>query len=207
VAGTYPQHIALGRQGTVESCVMAEPTILITGSIDFLGQAIAQALICRYAVIGLDMVQPKQPIHGMATIQTGLTSDASVARAMQAVRERAGDRITSVIHLAAYYDTTGEDNPKYGAVAVKGTLGLLEALKALRTDQFIFSSTLLVHAPRPEKGVKIDEDSPLDPAWAYPKSKLQTERLVTMHRGSIKTVITRFTGIYDEDCRASFIAQ
>ncbi len=151
VAGTYPQHIALGRQGTVESGVMAQPTILITGSSGFLGQAIAQALIGRYAVIGLDMVQPKQPIHGMATIQTDLTSDASVAKTMQAVRERAGDRITSVIHLAAYYDTTGEDNPKYGAVTVKGTLRLLEALKALRTDQFIFSSTLLVHAPVPKR--------------------------------------------------------
>ena len=36
------------------------------------------------------------------------------------------NRIASVIHLAAYYDTTGEENPKYNAVTVQGTRRLLD---------------------------------------------------------------------------------
>lgn len=183
------------------------PIVLITGSSGFLGQAIARELLARYRIIGLDVAQPKNPIERMDTVEINLTSDQSVAQAFAKVREYAGDRIASVIHLAAYYDTTGEDNPKYDAVTVQGTRRLLEALKKFKTEQFVFSSTLLVHEPSPGKGVKIDETSPLDPPWAYPKSKAETETLIQAERGTIKSVILRFAGVYDEDCRAAFVAQ
>ncbi len=183
------------------------PTVLITGSNGFLGAAIARGLLHRYRVIGLDLERPKAPIEGVETFEVDLTSDESVATAMTHVQERAGDRIASVIHLAAYYDTTGEDNPKYDAVTVQGTRRLLDSLQQFNADQFIFSSTLLVQAPSPEKGVKIDENSPLDPAWAYPKSKVETEDLIRARRGDIKSVIFRFAGVYNEDCHAVFIAQ
>jgi nucleoside-diphosphate-sugar epimerase len=106
-------------------------------------------------------------------------------------RKLSGGRIASVVHLAAYYDTTGEDSPKYDAVTVQGTRRLLSALKKLGTEQFIFSSTLLVHAPSPDKGVRISENSPLDPPWAYPRSKAETEQLIASEHGDIKTVILR----------------
>ena len=89
----------------------------------------------------------------------------------------------------------------------RGRAGFSTSCKAFETEQFVFSSTMLVHAPSPEKGVKINEDSPLDPAWAYPKSKAETEALIRERRGAIKSVILRFAGVYDEDCRAAFIAQ
>ncbi|WP_213290498.1 NAD-dependent epimerase/dehydratase family protein [Bradyrhizobium sp. sGM-13] len=183
------------------------PTVLITGSSGFLGQAIVRSLLDRYRVIGLDVAQPKNPPEGMVTIEIDLTSDRSVAETLEEVRKRAGDRIASVIHLAAYYDTTGEDNPKYDAVTVQGTRRLLDALQKFETGQFVFSSTLLVHAPSPEKAVRINEDSPLDPPWAYPRSKAKTEALIAERRGGIKTVVLRLAGVYDEDCRATFIAQ
>ena len=183
------------------------PTILITGSSGFLGQAVARGLLQRYRVIGLDVTPPNSPIDGVETVEIDLTSDASVRNAMAQVRRLAGDRIASVIHLAAYYDTTGEDSPKYDEVTVQGTRRLLDQLKNFETDQFVFSSTMLVHAPSPGKGIKINEDSPLEPPWAYPKSKATTETLISRRRGGIKTVIFRFAGVYDEDCRAAFIAQ
>jgi nucleoside-diphosphate-sugar epimerase/uncharacterized membrane protein len=183
------------------------PTVVITGSSGFLGQAITRGLLGRYRVIGLDLTQPKRPLEGVETLEIDLTSDESVAGTMADVRARTGDRIASVIHLAAYYDTTGEDNPKYDQVTVQGTRRLLDQLKSFETEQFVFASTMLVHAPSPEKGVKIDEDSPLDPPWAYPRSKAETESLIRERRGEIKSVSLRFAGVYDEDCRAAFIAQ
>ncbi|KAB2870601.1 MAG: NAD-dependent epimerase/dehydratase family protein, partial [Bauldia sp.] len=183
------------------------PTVLITGSSGFLGEAIAEGLRDRYEVIGLDVRKPKRPVGGMETIEVDLTSQESVDAAVTEAAKRAGGRIASVIHLAAYYDTTGEDNPKYDAVTVQGTRRLLAALRQFDTEQFVFSSTLLVHAPSPEKGVRIDEDSPIDPAWAYPQSKAETEELIARERGGIRTVILRLAGVYDEDCRAAFVAQ
>jgi nucleoside-diphosphate-sugar epimerase/uncharacterized membrane protein len=186
---------------------VSRPTVLITGSTGFLGEAIARGLLGRYRVIGLDLSQPKKPIEGVETIELDMTSDDSVAKAMAEVRRRIGDRIASVIHLAAYYDVTGKENPKYDAVTVQGTRRLLDILKTFETEQFVFSSTLLVHAPSPHRGVTIDENSPLDPTWAYPRSKAETETLIAKRRGAIKTVVLRFAGVYDEDCRAAFIGQ
>ena len=183
------------------------PTVLITGSSGFLGQAIARGLAERYRIVGLDVAPPKNPPEGMETVEIDLTSDRSVDSALSEVRSRAGDRIASVIHLAAYYDTTGKENPKYDQITVGGTHRLLDALRAFECEQFVFASTMLVHAPSPDKGVKITEDSPLDPAWAYPRSKVETEALIAERRGPIKSVMLRFAGVYDEDCRAAFIAQ
>ncbi|MQW85628.1 NAD-dependent epimerase/dehydratase family protein [Sinorhizobium saheli] len=183
-----------------------QPTILITGSSGFLGRAIADALSDSYRVIGFDVVAPKAP-DSLETIEIDLTSDDSVGAAVKALGKRCGGRLASVIHLAAYYDTTGKQNPKYDAVNVEGTRRLLAALQALETEQFIFASTLLVHAPSPEKGVRIDENAPLEPSWAYPKSKAETEEVVAKEHGKIRTVILRLAGVYDEDCRAAFIAQ
>ncbi|MCA1403295.1 NAD-dependent epimerase/dehydratase family protein [Ensifer sp. IC3342] len=184
-----------------------QPTILITGSSGFLGQAVARGLRDSYRVIGFDLAAPKGPSDSFETIEIDLTSDDSVKAAVEALGERSGGHLVSVIHLAAYYDTTGKSNPKYDAVNVQGTRRLLAALQDLETEQFVFASTLLVHAPSPEKGVPIDEGSPLEPSWAYPKSKAETEALIAKERGRIKTVILRLAGVYDEDCRATFIAQ
>ncbi|NRP75908.1 dTDP-4-dehydro-6-deoxyglucose reductase [Ensifer psoraleae] len=184
-----------------------QPTVVITGSSGFLGQAIASGLKDRYRVIGFDVAAPKGPSDGFETIEIDLTSDDSVRDAVEAVRSRSSSRLASVIHLAAYYDTSGKSNPKYDAVNVEGTRRLLTALQDLETEQFIFASTLLVHAPSPDKGAPIDEASPLEPSWAYPKSKAETEAVIAKERGRIKTVILRLAGVYDEDCRATFIAQ
>src|SRR3546814_6388674 len=77
---------------------------------------------------------PKKPVAGVETIEINLTSDDDVATAMAEVRQRVGNRIASVIHLAAYYDTTGEENPKYDAVTVQGTRRLLDQLK-MRSEE------------------------------------------------------------------------
>ena len=57
-----------------------------------------------------------------------------------------------------------------GAIELAGEPGidpplLLDALRTVGVEQFVFSSTLLVHAPSPEEGARINEDSPLAPAW------------------------------------------
>lgn len=55
------------------------PTMLITGSSGFLGQAIARGLRERYRIIGLDVRKPKQPIDGMKTVEIDLTSSARLS--------------------------------------------------------------------------------------------------------------------------------
>ena len=70
----------------------------------------------------------------------------------------------------------------------------------------MFASTLLVHAPS-EPRRRIDENWPPEPKWAYPASKAKTEELLRSERGDIPLVILRMAGVYDERCRAAFLAQ
>ena len=65
---------------------------------------------------------------------------------------------------------------------------------------------MLVHAPcRP--GERIDERQPIDPRWAYPKSKAAAEEVVRAEHKQIPYVILRLAGVYDEHTTVPTMAQ
>ena len=69
-----------------------------------------------------------------------LASEGGVKDAFERVRFAYGNRIASVIHLAAYYDLSGEPSPLYDEVTVQGTERLLRHLQEFQVEQFVFSS-------------------------------------------------------------------
>ena len=184
-----------------------KPLILITGSGGFIGGALIDRLKGRARIVGMDLHQPETPAAGFASVRVDLTEDDSVREALATVRERFGDRVASVVHLAAYYDLSGEADPKYRSVTVEGTRRLLDRLRRdFAVEQFVYASTMLVHAPT-EPGRPIDEGWPLEPKWPYPQSKVDTEAVVHSARGEIPVAVLRLAGIYDERCRSAFLAQ
>lgn len=183
----------------------SKPPVIVTGSSGLSGHAVIKCLAGRYRMIGFDRPGIPHPPPEAENVPVDLTDDASVAAGVAHVRERYGESVASVIHLAAYYDFSGEPSNKYETVTVQGTGRLLNALSALQVEQFIFSSTMLVHAPC-APGEKIDEDSPLDPKWDYPKSKVQTEALLRVLHGQTPLVILRVAGVYDDKCHSIPIA-
>jgi nucleoside-diphosphate-sugar epimerase len=130
-------------------------------------------------------------------IHCDLTQDESVQAALETLRQRHGNHLASVIHLAAYYNFSGEPSPLYRELTVEGTRRLLRGLQRFEVEQFVFSSTLLVMKPA-EKGELVRETSPTEPGWAYPQSKLETERVIEQERGKIRSVILRIAGVYDD---------
>jgi len=178
--------------------------IIGTGDTGFIGQGVVARLAGRCPVVGFNRGGDAQP--GAEAEPVDMASDEAVADGVRAVRERYGDRIASVIHLAAYYDFSGEPSDKYEQITVRGTERLLRALRGCEVEQFVFSSTMLVHAPC-EPGQRIDEEWPLDPKWEYPQSKLETERLIRRERGDISAVLLRISGVYDDECHSIPIAQ
>ncbi len=141
--------------------------VLLTGAAGNLGRSIAKGLSRDYTVVGLD--REGDEIDGMSVIEADLTSADSIRVALGRVRDTHGGTIASVVHLAAYFDFTGEDHPLYDKLNVEGTAHLLDALQDFEVGQFVYASTMLVHAPG-EPGEAIDEDQPIEPGWAYPKS-------------------------------------
>jgi nucleoside-diphosphate-sugar epimerase len=181
-------------------------TIIITGSSGYIGSALIRQLASEYAIVGLDRPGPPAPPDVAHAVAIDLESDDSVRYALDHLRSRVGSRIASVIHLAAYYDFSGDPSPKYTTVNVTGTERLLTALQSFDVEQFVYASTILVHAPsRP--GAPINEETTLKPSWEYPESKLDAERAVARRHGKIPYVIVRMAGIYDEDCHLPGLAQ
>ena len=171
-----------------------KPIVLLTGAAGNIGRSLAAALGDAYTIVGLDQEGTKADFP---LIPVDLTNDESVDRALHQVREEHGARLASVIHLVAFFDFSGEENPLYQSVNVEGTRRLLRSLQGFEVEQFVFSSTILVHAAsRP--GAPIDEDQPIAPGWAYPKSKAAAEEAIRAQHGRIPYVLLRLAGVYDE---------
>lgn len=188
--------------------ISEKPIILVTGSAGLIGSQVVNAFSTNFEVVGLDVKRPEKVIAGTDFIECDLTKDESVVKALDTVRAKHGERLAGVIHLAAYYDFSGKPSDMYRKLTVEGTFRLLKKLREFETEQFVFSSSLLVLEPAENENELLTEFSPLeDEPWDYPRSKIEAEQLIRQERGPIPTVILRIAGVYDEDCHSIPIAQ
>lgn len=177
-----------------------ESIVVITGSAGNIGKALRERLQDDFRVVGCD--RPGSPCD----VEMDLSSRESVKAACTAIRKRYGGHIAAVIHLAAYFDFTGEESPLYDTVNVEGTRHLLDALQDFDVERFIYASTMLVHEAG-EPGEKITEDTPLAPGWAYPRSKADAEAAIRERHGHIPYTILRLAGLYDDHAAVPTLAQ
>ncbi|KTD12046.1 NAD dependent epimerase/dehydratase [Legionella gratiana] len=168
-----------------------KPIVIITGSSGRIGTALANALRKSYKIVGFD--QDKDACE----IPCDITSATSLALSFRLFKEKYGSKIAAVIHLAAYFDFTGEESPLYQSVNVNGTKKLLMALQDFEVERFIYASTMLVHEPC-ILGEVLNENAPLKPKWPYPKSKLEAEKVIKKYHGKIPYLILRLAGLYDD---------
>lgn len=178
--------------------------VIVTGSNGRIGDAVMRRFAGQFeSIVGFDRKAPAPPPPGCVYVPVEITSDDSVREGLRTIRDHHGAHVASVIHLAAYYDFFGDRSPKYDEITVRGTGRLLGGLRELGFDveQFVFSSTMLVHRPA-ALGQRIDEDWPVEATWAYPASKVRTEQLIHDERGSVPAVLLRISGVYDDLCHS-----
>ena len=183
-----------------------KPLVIVTGSSGYIGSAVIEALASDYQLVGFDREAAPHPPADAECVCIDLTDEKSLATALERVQTAHGKDIASVVHLAAYFDLSGEPNDAYEQVTLGGTRRLLECLQPFDVEQFIFVSTMLVHAPT-EPGIPVDESSPIDPKLPYRESKALTEQIVKEQAGKTPIVILRPAGIYDEEGHSAFLAQ
>jgi len=172
-----------------------KPIVLITGASGNIGCALCHALKKEHHVIGLD-IETSDAAH--ESYKCDLTSGDSIKLTLHKIREVHGKAIAAVIHLAAYFDFTGQEHQLYQKLNVDGTKILLQELQDCNVERFIYSSTMLVN----EAGVpghKISEDAPVKPGWIYPQSKAEAEKIIQENHGIIPYTILRLAGLYDDE--------
>lgn len=178
--------------------------LIVSGSNGRIGDAVMRRFAGRFEdVVGFDRKAPQPAPPGCVYVSVDITADESVRDGLRTIREHHGAHVVSVVHLAAYYDFFGEPSTKYDEITVRGTERLLRGLRDLdfQVEQFLFSSTMLVHRPA-AVGQLLTEESPVEPTWAYPESKVRTEQLIRDERGSIRAVLLRISGVYDDLCHS-----
>lgn len=183
-----------------------KPVVLVTGVSGRIGTSVARLFSKEFQVVGFDIIPLKNPIPGVDVFITDLSNLEKLKASLAEVRKKYGNKIVSIIHLAAYYNFAGGHWDKYQQITINGTYNLLTAAQEFHPEQFIFSSTMLVYAPC-KVGEKLNEESLVQPKWEYPLSKVKTEELMHKNRGNTSIVILRISGIYDDDCHSIPISQ
>ncbi len=180
---------------------MEKGVVIVTGSAGRIGASVCKRLGDEFRIVGFELLKALYASANEELVPVDIGSDESVAQAFMHIRAAYGNKISSVIHLAAYYSFSDQKYNNYERITVGGTQRLLKALQNFEVGQFIFSSTMLVHAPC-KNTEKIDEHWPVDPKWAYPRSKVETEKIIHELRKSMPTVVLRISGIYDDICHS-----
>ena len=175
--------------------------IIVTGSCGRIGSSVVRKLGEKYRIIGFELLKAIYASDSEELVPVDLSSDESVRQAFNHIRHFYGNRIASVIHLAAYYSFDQQHSDLYDKITVGGTRRLLQELQSFEVEQFLFSSTMLVHKPC-QPGQTINEEWPVEPKWDYPLSKVHTEKLIADTRGKIPAVILRIAGVYDDHCHS-----
>lgn len=176
-----------------------KPLVVVTGSCGLIGMRLIDTLKSDYRIVGLDVVEPEEMPEEWTLLNCDLTDDRSVDEALEKLRAEFGNEIASVIHLAAYYDFSGEPSEMYKKLTVDGSRRLIEKLQSFdRVEQFVFASSLLAMKPVEDAEGKLTEASPTHGEWDYPQSKLEAERALKESRGHIPVVIHRIAGVYDD---------
>ncbi|MEZ6090324.1 MAG: NAD(P)-dependent oxidoreductase [Pirellulaceae bacterium] len=177
------------------------PNVIVTGSSGLLGHPVCTRLAeAGYEVFGFDRVgwpEPPKSVEHVRDVECDVTDYSSVQGAIGKVQRATGGKLASVVHMAAYYDFSGEESDLYKKVTINGTDRLLNALDEFELEQFIFTSTMLVHASC-AVGDHISEQDPLEGKWAYPKSKIETERLIRDGHPNVNSVFLRIAGVYTD---------
>lgn len=171
--------------------------ILVTGASGLIGFKLIEELAKNYMVIGLDKSNPPYTPEHSKFLNFDLTDKKSISDALKRIRLDYGNKITSVIHLAAFYSFESKYDEMYNAVNVEGTKCFLELLQEFEVNQFIFSSTDLIYIPV-EKGEKLNENAGINAKWGYPTSKILTEDLILKYDGKFRSVILRIAEVYDD---------
>jgi nucleoside-diphosphate-sugar epimerase len=178
---------------------MAEPWVIITGATGFLGGQLVRQMRKEYRVFALDRRTPAEADApqgpGIEWFQVDLGRVDQLREVFNRIREMGGAQL--LLHLAAYYDFSGEDSPEYQRTNVGGTRNVLELAEPLHLRRFVFTSSIAA-CPFPEAGAKVTEETPPTPTFPYARSKLLGEALVREYRDRIPSCIVRPAAIFSD---------
>lgn len=180
----------------------APKTLLVTGATGFIGRYVVAALQRRFRIHALGRRAPAEArapeSEGITWHQVDLGDRVALEGVFRTIAATGG--VDYVIHLAAYYDFAGREDPEYQRTNVDGLRHTLELCRdILKPRRFLFASSLAA-SDFPPRGTVLTEHSPLDGPHPYARSKREGEALVSAYREHFPVVIFRLGACYSDWC-------
>jgi nucleoside-diphosphate-sugar epimerase len=177
------------------------PTLIITGASGFVGRNLLEDLKEEYRIFAIARRSQQEcnaPVHpNIAWIRADISEPDNMSRAFREIATAGSADF--LIHLAAFYEFAGEENPEYRTTNVEGTRLVLEHAQNLNLKLLIFASSVAACAfPAPDGAV--DENSPADGEHIYAWSKRQGEQMIKEYADTHPAVIVRFGAVYSDWC-------
>jgi len=177
------------------------PAIVITGASGFLGRRLVERLQPNHRIYAIDRLPNSD--SGLAEhpnvrwYQIDLADAEPTREVFSEIRGRGGAQ--ALIHLAGYYDFTGEDHPEYQRTNVDAMRRVLEESCDLGLKGLLFASSAAASEPTPP-GQIINEDTPPDGVHVYAASKRKGEEMLAEFADRIPSCIVRFAAMYSDWC-------
>jgi UDP-arabinose 4-epimerase len=165
--------------------------VLVTGGAGYIGSHACKALASAgYIPVAYDSL-----VYGHeAAVKWGPLERGDILDGARVSDVLAKYRPVAVMHFAAftYVGESVTDPAKYYRNNVVGTLTVLDAMRALNINQFVFSSTCATYGT--PDSVPICEDAPQRPINPYGASKLMVERVLADYRAAygLKSIALRY---------------
>ncbi len=177
------------------------PRLVVTGASGFVGRRLLEMLQSSYRIEAVDRQSAAE--RGLALgpnvrwHQVELCEPAPVDRLLAELKASGG--ADYLIHLAAYYDFSGDDHPEYQRTNVDATRHLLEACRGLGLRRFVFASSVAACA-FPKPGEAITELTPPLGDHRYAETKRLGEEMVHEANRHFPTAIVRFAALFSDWC-------
>ena len=158
--------------------------IVVTGASGFVGRLLVTLLRRHHHVVAVDrraLSASEMADHpNVEWYQVDLCDREAVEGTMACIAAGGGAQV--LLHLAAYYDYSGEEHPEYQRTNVDALRILLDAARRLSLEHFVFVSSVAA-CPFSRPGHPITEATPPDGGHIYARTKAAGERMLTEYTG------------------------
>ncbi len=180
---------------------MAKPGMIITGAAGFLGSHLVKEFQPEYDIFAIDrQLPPDSDLSegaGIEWFQVDISHIDALNEVFLSIRQKS--EVGLLLHLAGYYDFTGEDHPDYRQSNVEGMRNVLELATLFDLKKLIFTSSVAA-CPFPPSGQTVNEETPPAAPPPYSQSKRTGEEMLRDYQDQIPSTIVRLAAIFTDWC-------
>lgn len=180
---------------------MNRPGMLITGATGYLGSRLVAAFQPAYEIFAVDRRPPQENDApegpGIHWFQADIGSADRLCEVFNRIRDIG--QVEFLLHLAGYYDFSGDNHPEYRRSNIEGMRHVLELATLFNLKRLIFTSSVAA-CPFPAPGQVVNEATSPTASPPYSQSKRAGEEMLREYRDRIPACIVRLAAIFTDWC-------